>query len=112
MAELPKINKTSRLNFTKYLPDISLNQNGFSFWDLIDFPEIPIRNDDIGYEVLEGDRADSLATKYYGDPEYWFVIALGNNLELLPVELIPGNKIRIPSPVYIKNEFKNVIKRT
>lgn len=49
------------------------------------------------YQVLEGDRIDNLAFKFYGDPLRWWVIADANPQRLDWESLIPGEIIRVPT---------------
>ena len=46
------------------------------------------------YKVVLGDRLDHLAAKFLNDDEYWWVIALVNDMTC-PF-LTPGQKIKIP----------------
>jgi capsid portal protein len=50
------------------------------------------------HEVLqeEENRLDIISNKYYGNPEFWWVIAVGNNL-VDPFVIKVGDIIRIPS---------------
>lgn len=45
-----------------------------------------------------GDRLDKLANRFYGDDEYWWVIALANGIGY-PLGIQPGTEVRIPSDV-------------
>jgi len=45
--------------------------------------------------VKSGERFDVLASRYYGDSEYWWVIALANRIAD-PFSLRAGHKLRIP----------------
>lgn len=54
-----------------------------------------------GVETLEhivtaGDRLELIANQYYGDPDYWWVVALSNRI-LDPFSLVPGQRLRIPT---------------
>jgi nucleoid-associated protein YgaU len=54
-----------------------------------------------GVEALEhvlkaGDRLDTLAHRYYGDSDYWWVIAVANRVQD-PFSLRPGTRLRVPS---------------
>ena len=53
---------------------------------------------DIYHEVLmeEENRLDIISNKYYGSPEYYWIIAMGNNL-IDPLFIKPGTILRIPS---------------
>jgi nucleoid-associated protein YgaU len=45
------------------------------------------------------DRLDILASKYYGDKSYWWVISIANNLNDASFHIQPGLQLRIPSNV-------------
>lgn len=97
---MPQIPIRSRLRFTDYL-DI----DGVQFWDMVDLPQLQEQPDDISYTVAASDRIDLLAYKFYGDPVLWWVIALANDMELLPTDLHESDVIRIPSPRYVNQEL-------
>jgi len=94
------IKRWSRLQFGNYV-----TVDGFEFWDLLELPEIPEQPDDTVYTVQGPDRIDSIATKFYGDPVLWWVIAVANDLEFLPTDLNIGDTLRIPAPRYIQQQF-------
>ncbi len=94
------LKKFSRLRFSDLL-----TVDGVEFWDMFVPPEIPVQADDIPYTVTQTDRIDLLADTYYGDPILWFVIALANNMELVPTALVSGVQIRIPSPRFVTREL-------
>ena len=89
--------KRSRLRFAEVA-----YVDGYEFFDLLELPEIPVQPDDEFYTVKAVDRIDLLAASKYGDPVLWWVLARANNLELLPVQLTEGMRIRIPSPRYVQ----------
>ncbi len=45
-----------------------------------------------------GDRMDKLASKYFGDDEYWWIIALVNNIGY-PLGIAPGTVLRVPTDI-------------
>ena len=45
-----------------------------------------------------GDRIDKLANKYYGDDQFWWVIALVNNIQY-PLGIKVGTVLTIPTNV-------------
>ncbi|OGR31600.1 MAG: hypothetical protein A2139_11430 [Desulfobacca sp. RBG_16_60_12] len=45
-----------------------------------------------------GDRLDKLANRFYGDDEYWWVIAMANGISY-PLGIQPGTVIKIPANV-------------
>ena len=56
-----------------------------------------------------GDYLDSLAYKYYGSPEYWWIIALANNLGKGRMSVPEGLQIRIPANIdAIISQFNNL----
>jgi len=61
------------------------------------YPEIPKSGEDIYLIASEGDRYDTLASTYYGDPTLWWIIATANSSSNR-ASLIPnlGTQIRIP----------------
>jgi len=95
-----RISNNSRLRFGNLL-----SGNGVTFWDLLEVPPIPVQGDDQQYTVIMGDRVDTLAYNFYGDPTLWWVIALANDLEMLPTELNIGQVLRIPSPTYVLQDM-------
>lgn len=86
----------SRLRFKEFL-----SIYGVEFWELDVLPVIPESPADYYYYVTAQDRIDLLATRFYGDPNLWWVIASANNLDILPTNLVEGTTIRIPSPTYV-----------
>jgi hypothetical protein len=53
-------------------------------------------NEDIYIISHLGDRLDNVSYDYYGDPTFWFVIAVANNLGRGTLSIPPGLVIRIP----------------
>lgn len=52
--------------------------------------------DTIEHIVRGGERLDIIAHRYYGDEEYWWIIALANRI-MDPFSLTVGSRLRIPS---------------
>jgi nucleoid-associated protein YgaU len=59
-------------------------------------PDILDGVETVDHILVAGERLDSLAYQYYGDSEYWWVIALANRI-MDPFALTPGTRLRIPS---------------
>jgi hypothetical protein len=58
--------------------------------------EAAVAEGDVTYhEIMQGDRLDDLAMRYYGDPGYWRLLALFNNVRN-PNELDPGSVLVAP----------------
>lgn len=51
----------------------------------------------IYYTVVEGDRLDNLASRFFNNPEYWWHLADANPEIFYPEDLTPGTVIRIPT---------------
>lgn len=55
-------------------------------------------NDSI-YHIVRGsedNRLDLIANKYYSNPQYWWMIAMANNI-IDPFVLVPGTTIIVPN---------------
>ena len=76
-------------------------------WDILDLPKIEEQQDDLRYQVKRGafERIDRIATRFYGDPRLWWVIAAANDLEVVPTDLNEGDILIIPSPRYVSQEL-------
>jgi hypothetical protein len=63
------------------------------------YPEIPTRETDIYVETDFGDRLDLLANQFYGDVNYYWIIAAANPnvVDFGSINLTPGSRIRIPT---------------
>jgi hypothetical protein len=58
------------------------------------------------HQVRTGDTLQSIATIYYGNPEYWYIIADANGLpNAADAELSAGQTIEIPQQVNNENSF-------
>lgn len=75
------------------------------------YPRIKPTENDIYLITDSADRLDVLALKYYGDPIYWWVIAVANNLNTPSLSIKPGIQIRIPSNLAnILNDYEKLNK--
>lgn len=92
MARRLKLRADSRYVITPLLQD-----GDDTFFGLWVAPEIPFSTFDSFYTVNETDigRLDSIANRYYGDPELWWVIAHVNNVND-QMALAAGTVLRIP----------------
>lgn len=54
------------------------------------------RQDDTFHTVVDGDRLDLLAHRYFGDARLWWVIAEYNDLTWM-LDLTTGTELRLPS---------------
>lgn len=67
------------------------------FWGPTQPRDIDPRDDDIAYTVKVSDRVDLLASQKLNDAQLGWVILQRNNLRLTPNDLVPGQKIFIPT---------------
>ena len=69
----------------------------------------PVTDNILGPDILDGvdtvdyiygiaDRLDLLAYKYYGDSDYWWIIALANNVQD-PFSVAVGQRLKIPQDI-------------
>jgi nucleoid-associated protein YgaU len=63
------------------------------------YPSIPQSSSDIIITSSETDYLDTLAFKYYGDPTFWWIIALVNNVGKGRLSITPGTRLRIPTNI-------------
>lgn len=93
------ISKNSILNLTELL-----DFQGVLFWDQVDFPEIPLADDDTYIQLTQkqAHRVDLIAYDFYGDSELMWAIMLANNVDY-PNQLVEGAVVRIPALATINN---------
>jgi nucleoid-associated protein YgaU len=58
----------------------------------------------LDHVLKAGDRLDTLAHRYYGDSDYWWVIAVANRIQD-PFSLRPGTRLRVPS------DYRNILNK-
>ena len=67
-----------------------------NYYETSQYPNIDLDNiKTFSIIITETDRLDALAFKYYGSGEYWWVIALVNNIDYF-FDIVPGQQIQIP----------------
>ena len=86
----------SRYSFTK-----SLKRNKKTVFKPTLYPKIPLRDDDIYIFSRESDKLEHISYRFYGTPEYWWVIARANNISNGTIFLEPGKQLRIPQSTSI-----------
>lgn len=73
------------------------------------YPKIKPTNDDIYIISTQSDRLDLLAAKYYGDPTYWWIISVANNLNDASLAIEVGKQLRIPGNIStVLTEFERI----
>ena len=75
------------------------------------YPKIKPTDNDVYIIAQFNDRLDLLADKYYGDKNYWWIIASANNLNDASLSIVPGTQLRIPSNLSkILNDLEKINK--
>jgi hypothetical protein len=73
------------------------------------YPKIKPTDNDIYIISTQSDRLDLLASKYYGNTSYWWIISVANNLNDASLSIEPGRQLRIPSDISsVLNEFERI----
>ena len=98
-----KIRDTSRLRWARLI-----TLGDVEHWELPEYPAILPAPDDIKYTVDANDRIDLLSNRFYGAPDLWWIIAIVNNIRLLPNGLNANTQIRIPSP---RRVFQDIMRK-
>ena len=80
-----------RYQFTKKLSNDKLNSTRY--------PMFEKQVTDRYIFSREGDRLDLLATEFYNDPRFWWVLAQANELGKGSLIVPPGKQLRIPFPI-------------
>lgn len=82
-----------------------LDYKGTIFWDTPNFPEIVPQDNDTFIDI-DSDyvgRLDLIAFDYYDDVDLWWVIALANEIDLIPTDVTLNRRIRLPNKQYIES---------
>jgi hypothetical protein len=73
------------------------------------YPDIPVSDNDDYVITTLGDRLDLLAQSFYGDVDFWWVIASANSLTGDSLYPPIGMQLRIPSDIVsIVNSYKQI----
>ena len=89
---------------------IKKDLNGTQYLNTIEYPKVPLRDDDLFIQAMYGQRLDNLAHKYYGNTELWWIIDRANvghtNGSLY---MNPNKEYRIPTNITrIIREFEEL----
>jgi len=81
----------------QYTTQLTTDNTKRKYLSSVIYPKIKPTDNDM-YVISEStDRLDILASKYYGDKTYWWVISVANNLNNASLHIEPGIQLRIPS---------------
>ena len=73
--------------------------NGVRYFSTSYVPNIPIKDTDIFIYPLYGDRLDTIANRYYGDSNLWWIIAKANEIGNGKIGIDSEKKLRIPTEI-------------
>lgn len=87
------------------------NDKGKEVRTSLTLPTVAEQENDVYIMTNSTDRLDGLANHFYGDPRYWWVIAVVNNLGKGTLMVPAGLQLRIPAnPSTVMNEVQNINK--
>ena len=97
-------------NRYNYTTELTTNNTKRKYLSSVIYPKVKPTDNDM-YVISEvSDRLDILASKYYGDKAYWWVISIANNLNNASLYIEEGKQIRIPTdltPILVELEKIN-----
>ena len=96
-----------RINTRSWLRKCALEEEQvgdtiYTSWGEFEPPVIDPQDGDLTHLVMAGDRIDSLASRYYGDPRFWWVIAQANDMDDPVTALHKGLEIKVPNQRYVR----------
>ena len=77
---------------------IKTDKSGIRVYSTTYYPDIPLDDSDEFISVIDGDRVDLVANRYYGDVSLWWVLAKANGIKG-KAALTPGDVLRIPGNI-------------
>ena len=87
---------------------IKTDKSGIRVYSTTYYPDIPLDDSDEFISIIDGDRVDLVANRYYGDVSLWWVIAKANGIKG-KAALTPGDVLRIPGNInQIIENFENL----
>ena len=75
---------------------IKKDKDGNRYYKPTIVPNIPFKDSDIFVYPVFGDRFDTMAQRYYGDSNLWWIIAKANELSNGQISPSSDKKLRIP----------------
>lgn len=94
-----------------YSRTLTTNETKKQYLESTIYPKIKPTDSDIYVIAQSNDRLDLLAEKYYGDKNYWWIIAVANNLNDASLYIETGKQIRIPANISaINSELQKINK--
>jgi hypothetical protein len=92
-----------------YSETLTTKETKRRYLESVIYPKIPLSDEDLYIIASSSDRLDLLANQYYGNPIYWWVIAVANNINDGTLYIEEGKQIRIPADLpTILNELERI----
>ena len=96
-----RIDRSSRLTLAEYV-----QIDDIEFFDILDLRPYTPSDNDIKHVVVDGDRLDLLAFKYYQDSALHWALAWANDMDLASAQMHAGQILIIPESAHLKNVLK------
>ena len=84
----------NRYNTSKILRD----ENGTRYLNRVEYPSIPIRDNDVFIRGVFGETFMNIANRFYQDKDLWWIISRANN-QGDSIYTVPGKEYRIPQNI-------------
>ena len=84
----------NRYNNSKVFSD----ENGTRYLNRVEYPSIPIRDNDVFIRGVFGETFMNIANRFYQDKDLWWIIARANN-QGDSIYTVPGKEYRIPQNI-------------
>ena len=92
-----------------YAETLTQKETKKRYLESVIYPKIAISDEDIYIITQSTDRLDLLSNQYYGSPQYWWVIAVANNINDASLYITEGRQIRIPADLpKILNDLERI----
>ena len=72
------------------------SDNGKTIYLPVKYPSLAPSNNDYYIIAREEDRVDLIAADFYGEPTYWWIVVMANDLPGDSMYAPPGTQLRIP----------------
>ncbi len=86
---------------TKFIPKQFTPITNRKYYKYVKYPKPPMSSNDIYVTTTSGDRLDLLANQFYGNVDYWWIIATAN-IDIVrrdSYNLAAGLELRIPTDI-------------
>lgn len=78
--------------------EILKSNSGVRYYTNNYYPDIELSDDDIYVQTVAGDRAELLASEFFGDQTlYWIIMCANPDVDQSTICFDPGTELRIPA---------------